>query len=140
MGIRFAILIFCFSSLFIGLISNIYHLQITKGDYYSAQMASVFSSSGALDSLRGNIYFTDKNGERINVTMKKEYPTVFADNRLVADQKETVGMLGEIIKDVPEEKLTGIFSKAGARGASGTRKALQSCGCKASSRTHHNAP
>ncbi len=74
--IFFTSLFFVF--LFLGLISKTYNLQISKGSYYSVKAESQNRLSGYLEALRGNIYFTDKNGNYFPAAINKEYAVIFA--------------------------------------------------------------
>jgi len=67
-----------FVFLYFALISNIYNIQITKGTYYGMKAEAQNRLSGFLEALRGNIYFTDKNGSLAHAAMNKEYYVIFA--------------------------------------------------------------
>lgn len=78
MKIRIFIISSFFILSFFGLISNIYKLQITKGPYYLAKAESQNRLSGFLEAMRGNIFFTDRNGNRSPAAINKEYFVIFA--------------------------------------------------------------
>ena len=105
MKIRFFILIIFVFSAFSSLGAHLYLLQIEKGDYYLARAQSQNKISGSLGSHRGNIYFTDKNGNAIPAAASKPYPIIFADPKEIEDVEETAGFLASILNlDLPELK------------------------------------
>jgi len=75
---RIHFLIFSFGALFLLLISNVYGIQILKGDYYFAKSQTQEEISGNFEAPRGNIYFTDKNGNLTQAALNKEYPRIYA--------------------------------------------------------------
>ncbi|HEY4498096.1 MAG TPA: penicillin-binding protein 2 [Candidatus Paceibacterota bacterium] len=96
MGARITLLIIGFSVFYAFLIFNIYNLQVTKNDYYSAQAASINRLAGLLSPRRGEIYFTDKDGSRIPVAINKDYPAIFAVPSEIEDPLEAAEVLANI--------------------------------------------
>jgi len=73
---RYFSIIFIFSALYLVLISNLLNLQYFKKDYLSqAELRNQLS--GILSSERGNIYITDKNNNKIEVALNKDYPIIY---------------------------------------------------------------
>jgi len=70
---------------FIGLLVNLYNVQIQHSSYYVSKANALQEARGALDASRGIIYFTDKNGTHIPVVLNKEYPTIYAVPKEVTD-------------------------------------------------------
>ena len=110
MGLRITTLVGFTALFYFALVFNIYNIQIEQGDHYSAKAASVFNSSGVLEPVRGNIYFTDKKGNHIPVAINRVSSLVFADNRQIEDLKETIEQSAAVF-DIPKEELKDIFSK-----------------------------
>jgi cell division protein FtsI (penicillin-binding protein 3)/stage V sporulation protein D (sporulation-specific penicillin-binding protein) len=86
---RFFLISIFFSFLYLALISNIYNLQIAKGSYYSARAATQNQLSGLLSALRGNIYFTDKNGNLFPAAINKKYYVIYAVPKEISAGGET---------------------------------------------------
>src|SRR3989344_721439 len=80
-----------------GLLFRFYNLQINKGDYYSARAESQFRSSGLLEPRRGNIYFSDKNGNSIPAAINKDYPSIYAVPKEIQDAKNSAAILSKIL-------------------------------------------
>jgi len=85
------------------LIFNLYHLQISKQDYYSNQAAAQYRLAGFLEPHRGVIYFTDKGGNAIPAALNRSYPVIFAVPRKIDDLEETVGTIAPILSLREEE-------------------------------------
>ena len=79
-----------FAFLYLALISNIYNLQITKGNYYSARAATQNQLSGLLAAVRGNIYFTDKTGNLFPAAINKKYYVIYAVPKEISAGGEAV--------------------------------------------------
>lgn len=94
------------------LIFNIYTLQIKKGEYYSARAASQHRLAGFLEPRRGNIYFTDRNGNQIPAAITKAYPMIFAVPKEINDPLSAAAALSPIL-GLPEEKLLAYLDKPG---------------------------
>ncbi|MBI3638491.1 penicillin-binding protein 2 [Candidatus Wolfebacteria bacterium] len=75
---RIPVIIFIFGIFYSLLILNIYNLQFNKRGYYLRVAASQNSAGGVFNASRGNIYFTDKNGNPIQVALNKDYPIIYA--------------------------------------------------------------
>lgn len=95
--VRLPIISIGFTLLFLGLIANIYKLQIRKSDYYSAQAASQYRSAGFLEPSRGNIYFTDRNENQIPTVMNKDFPVIFAVPTEIKDPESFAAALSPIL-------------------------------------------
>ena len=61
--------------IFIG--ARLYQIQIIKGGYYygraNAEVAALDSERGS----RGNIFFTDKNGNDVAAAINKRFPIIY---------------------------------------------------------------
>lgn len=111
MRLRFILLLSFFVFLYSTLVFNLYTIQIQNGEIYSAKAESQLQLSGLLEPIRGNIYFTDKNKNRIPVAMNKDFPFVYAVPKEVDDAKEAAELLSPIlVKSVAD--LEELFSKA----------------------------
>ncbi len=108
--------IFLTSLFFIGayflLISNIYELQITKGTYYTAKAESQNRLSGFLEAVRGNIYFTDRNGNYSPAAINKEYFVIFAVPKEIYNN-------GQVEIDRAAEQIASAFSAEGGSASGG---------------------
>lgn len=99
-----------FTLLYSLLIFHAYDLQIKKGEYYTALAESQNRMSGYLEPRRGSIYFTDKNGNPISAAINKEYPTIFAVPKDIADPEITTAELSGIL-GIKSEKLLSMLNK-----------------------------
>lgn len=111
-GMRFRLLflLLLFIFLYSSLILNIYDLQIEKGVYYTARAASQNRLAGFLESLRGNIYFTDRNTNLISAAMNKEFPVIFAIPKEIDDPLATANTLASLF-GLDKDKLANSFAK-----------------------------
>lgn len=75
---RYFLIIFGFFASFAVLTVNLYYLQFKKTDYFFAKVKSQYLASGILEPSRGNIYFIDKNNNRILAVLNKDYDAIFA--------------------------------------------------------------
>jgi len=89
---------------------RMYDIQLRQGDTYSAQAASLHELAGILTPKRGSIYFTDKDGGRIPAGINKDYPSIYAIPKEVADPKKTAGVLAGVTGK-SESELVKILSK-----------------------------
>src|SRR3989344_2793173 len=89
---------------------NIYYLQIKNGEYYSAKAASQTRGRDFLASLRGKIFFQDKNSNKIPVAINKEYPVIYAVPKVIDDIDEASQLLAPIVKISPD-KLKTLLAK-----------------------------
>ncbi len=105
---RLSIILFSFTFLYLALVGNIYQLQIKNGGQYAARVAA--QKAGLLAPKRGNIYFTDRNGNSIAAAMTKEYPAIFAVPKDIDDPAHYASVLSPILS-IGEEKLIGYFNK-----------------------------
>ncbi|MBI5079302.1 penicillin-binding protein 2 [Candidatus Wolfebacteria bacterium] len=95
------------------LIFRIYNLQLAEGNYYLTRAASQRKASGVLEAERGNIYFNDKNNNRILAALDKEYAVIYAVPKEIHEGikngdtesflKETSEKLSLIVKAPAEE-------------------------------------
>ncbi len=109
MGFRISILIGLFSLSFASLIFKLYEVQIYKGDYYEARAASIQQFSKSLLPLRGNIYFSDREGNAIPAAINKNYPSIFVVPSEVKEEEMVINFLSELTgKD--KEKFREILS------------------------------
>ena len=99
-----------FALLYSALVYNVYGLQIKKGEYYSARAASQYRLTDFLSSKSGNIYFQDKNGNRIPAALNKRYPVIYAVPKEITDASEVANALAPIL-NVPAAKLQLLLAK-----------------------------
>ncbi|MEK7555361.1 MAG: penicillin-binding protein 2 [Patescibacteria group bacterium] len=110
---RFIFLLFFFGGLYALLIFKIYNLQLKNGDYYSERAEAQQRAGGELESIRGNIYFTDKNNNLIPAVLNKEYPEIYAVPKEIQgnnNNKEYAERLSPII-NISVEELDKKFRK-----------------------------
>lgn len=107
---RTIFIIFIFGLAYSLLVFNIYDLQIAKRAYYLALAQTRDSFGGVLSAPRGNIYFTDKNGNKIQAVLDKDYPTIFAVPSEIQKQSSSEEEIKKNI-EVMSEKLSGIIGK-----------------------------
>ncbi len=94
---RFMIVMGVMLALYSALIFNLYRLQIQKGAYYIERAESQFSLVAALRPVRGTIYFSDKNKNKIPAATVKTYPVIFAVPKEIEDIEETASLLHELL-------------------------------------------
>lgn len=75
---RYFVTISFFCVFYLLLIFNLYNIQLKKSFYYTALAESQFLANGVLKPERGNIFFTDKNGNFIPAALNKEFNVIFA--------------------------------------------------------------
>lgn len=113
MDFRFTLVLLIFSVIYGGLGVHLYNLQIQKQATYSAKAAS---GNLAAALVRGNIYFSDKDGSPVPAAINKDYPTVFADPEKIAkesvDVKELAAKLDVLFDHLTEAELVSKLSKA----------------------------
>jgi len=110
MGLRITFLIGIFGLLYSLLAFRMYDIQWRQGESYSAQAASFHELAGILTPARGSIYFTDKDGGRVPVAINKEYFSIYAIPKEVADPMAAAGILASITGR-SESELIKILSK-----------------------------
>ncbi len=91
---------------------HMYTLQIQKGSFYSARAASQASLQNSASGIRGGIYFTDKNNNKVPVATNREFPVIFAVPKEIADADEASHQLAPIIGS-DAAKLKQVLSKKG---------------------------
>src|SRR3989344_2389507 len=89
---------------------KMYNLQVQKGGYYSARAASQASLQSSASGVRGGIYFTDKNNNRVPVATNREYPLIFAVPKEIGDIDEAANSLAPVL-NMSVAKLKELFSK-----------------------------
>lgn len=97
MKVRISIIFIAVMLSYGALILNIYNLQVERGEYYSARAQSQYRSAGFFAAKRGNLFFSDKNGNKIPAAINKKYPTIFAVPKEVKDIEFTAGKLNELL-------------------------------------------
>jgi len=83
--------------LYIVLLFHIYHLQIEKGDYYTAKAESQIRASESLKLRRGKIFLTDKNHNLIPAALNREYPIIYAVPKEVKQIDYTAEIVSRIL-------------------------------------------
>ena len=71
MAFRFKLVLSFFLISYAVLLFRLYNLEFVKGEYYTARADSEINSSQSLNSLRGSIYFVDKNGNEFPAAVNK---------------------------------------------------------------------
>ena len=103
MVIRFRLLTVILFASYAALLFHLYDIQIRNGEYYLAKAESQYLASGFINSKRGIIYFTDRDGALIPATLNKDFRTVYAVPKRIEDAKEAANALSLIIEKPPEE-------------------------------------
>ena len=105
---RPAVLISFFLGLFFVLGANLYNIQINQGDSYFKQAFAQFKFSKNSLTKRGEIYFTDKNGNLSPAAINKPYKYIYAVPSEISDVKETSEIISDTLsldKDKIQSKL-----------------------------------
>ena len=93
---RYFFIIFIFSALYLALISNLLNLQYFKKDSRISQIESRNQLSGVLESERGKIFITDKNNNKIEVALNKDYSIIYAVPKEIQQIAEQGGLTTRI--------------------------------------------
>ncbi len=94
---RIATLIGFFGILYSILIFNAFNIQVLKNDEFVHRAEAQQELSGALNPIRGNIYFVDKNGNTFPAALNKNFPTVYAVPVEIEDPQKSADLLAPII-------------------------------------------
>ncbi len=97
MTIRFFSLISIFTLLFVGLGFNLYHLQIQKGTEYVTRAEARDEALTHLTLRRGQIFFTDRNNEKIPVALNRDEPVIYVVPKEIKDIEETAGQISDLL-------------------------------------------
>lgn len=115
MGIRFIIVVGSFCLLYAALGVRLYNLQIMKGSDYAAKAEARHSAGEIFNPVRGNIFFTDKDGQAVPVAVKKDYPYVYCVPEEITksgvDVKEATGKLLPFLPGLTEDELSEKLGK-----------------------------
>jgi cell division protein FtsI/penicillin-binding protein 2 len=111
MNWRITTLTVFFSLLFGVLFFNLYSLQFEKRDYYLSKIEAQQEASGILEARRGNIYFTDKNGNQIQAALNKYFPMVYAVPKEIKNPALAASALSAIV-GIGEAELEKTLSKS----------------------------
>ncbi len=104
MGVRFLFLTLIFGILFGLLGLNLFRLQILKRDYYFNKVQARNEALTQLRMRRGQISFTDRYENRVNVASNKDRPVIYASPKEVADIQKTAEALSPIL-NLPVQEL-----------------------------------
>lgn len=107
-GWRITAVISIFALAYFFLVFNLYNIQFNKNAFYEAQAESQQKATGALDPIRGSIYFTDKNNNSIPVVLNKEFQLIYAVPKEIKDSQSAALLIGKILNlsvDELENKL-----------------------------------
>jgi cell division protein FtsI/penicillin-binding protein 2 len=110
MNWRITTLTVFFSLLFGVLFFNLYSLQFEKRDYYLNKIEAQQEASGIFGAKRGNIYFTDKNGNQIQAALNKYFPMVYAVPKEIKNPVLAASTLSAVVGK-GEMELEKILSK-----------------------------
>lgn len=95
--------------LFVGY--NLYSLQIKNTDIYLDKVRAQNLAAGYLNPKRGDIYFTDKGGEKIQAALTKEYKLIYAVPAEVKDPIEASEVISQALDLDKAELLTALSNK-----------------------------
>lgn len=90
---------------------HVYQIQFVKGDYYFAKAQAQVLATQGMNGDRGAIYFTDRNGNTLPAAIEKQYPTIYAVPKQIADAAEAANTVGPIL-GMPVSTLEKLFSKS----------------------------
>ncbi len=102
MGFRFIFLTSIFGLIFGLLGFNLFRLQIEKGNYYFARAEARNQALAQSDLARGQIFFTDRNGNKIPAAMDKAYPVIYAVPQEITNPTSTAAALAPVIGWPPD--------------------------------------
>ena len=108
MAFRFLALITLFFLSYGVLGYNLYHHQILKRDYYFEKAEARNDFQKELELRRGQIFFTDRNGNSTAVAQNRDYSAVFASPGEIEDAASAAAFLSPIVGK-NEEKLAAAF-------------------------------
>ncbi|MEK7479642.1 MAG: penicillin-binding protein 2 [Patescibacteria group bacterium] len=101
--LRLFFLLGVFFILFGTLGAQLYHLQVTKEEYYVEKVEALEERNAESLSRRGEIFITDRNGNKIPVALNKNFPMLYAVPREIENPEETAEKLAPIIGWEKEE-------------------------------------
>lgn len=108
---RFGFITLLLGFLYVALGAKIYGLQIQEGLLSRSATAEREAVSRSIEE-RGEIYITDKNGNRIQAAFAKKFPVAFAVPKSVTDVKGTATTVAEIF-ELEAEEVERLLSKPG---------------------------
>ncbi|MFH0712476.1 MAG: penicillin-binding protein 2 [Candidatus Jorgensenbacteria bacterium] len=92
---------------------NLYDHQVLKRDYYFEKAEARNDFKKELELRRGQIFFTDRDGQSSAAAQNRDYPVVFASPNEIKDAASVAKLLSPIVgKD--EEKLIVAFQNKGS--------------------------
>lgn len=107
---RIRSLILFFGILYIALVGQLYDLQFNKNELYEAKAESQQLASGVTQPNRGNVYMTDKNGNRIQAIMNKEFSLIYAVPKEVVEP-DVVALNVSKILGLPHPEVKAMLAK-----------------------------
>jgi len=110
MNFRFFVLIIIFGLLYTLLGFNLYRLQIEQSFYYVEKAQARNEAALAHILKRGHIFFTDRNGNSIQVAINRDFPMIYAVPKEIKNLDETASLLAPII-GWDKEKLKEALNK-----------------------------
>ena len=108
MGFRFFILISVFFLLFSTIGANLYNLQINNGDYYLKRVQAQDAYAKELKLRRGEIFLTDRNQNKIQAALNKDYPIIYAVPKEIENIEDTAEKLSQVINKPKAEIIEDI--------------------------------
>lgn len=109
MAFRFLSLILFFGLIYASLGLNLYRLQIEKSFYYVEKAQARNEAVLGKTARRGQIIFTDRNNNSIQVAINRDFPVIYAVPKEVAQASKTAGALASLI-GWDQTKLTEVLS------------------------------
>lgn len=97
MAARFSVLTAFFVVSYSALVWNLYNIQIHKGEYYIQRASAQNEAIGFLESKRGGIFFTDKNGNSFPAAINRELEFVYAVPKEIEDAAEAANFLSPVL-------------------------------------------
>ncbi len=108
MGFRFFVLNLLFVVLYGILGVNLYQLQVKQGDYYIRKVRARTEYQEQLALRRGQIFFTDRNGNYVPVALNKDYPIIYAVPKEIDNPEHIANIVSSIVGQ-SEDELVRIF-------------------------------
>jgi cell division protein FtsI (penicillin-binding protein 3)/stage V sporulation protein D (sporulation-specific penicillin-binding protein) len=109
MAFRFLALIAFFGLLYASLGVKLYRLQIEQSFYYVEKAQARNEAALAHVLKRGQIFFTDRNDNRIQVAINRDFPIIYAVPKEIKDPAETASLLAPTI-GWEEERLSNALN------------------------------
>lgn len=110
MNMRWILVIVGFTCCYGLLTARLWNVQVKEGELYSVKAESQLKLASVLQPIRGNIYFSTRQGDVVPAAMNRNFPSIFAVPKEIEDTAEAVGQLRGIVAR-NEDELTSMLEK-----------------------------